>query len=106
MCINTGGEKVYPEEVEAALKTHPGVADAVVVGVPDPTWGARVTAVVQARAALPAPTLAELDAHCRAHVAGYKVPRLLVVVDAVVRTPAGKPDYQWATATALTALAG
>ena len=106
LCINTGGEKVYPEEVEAALKTHPAVADAVVVGVPDPTWGARVAAVVQGHAGVPVPTLADLDAHCRAHVAGYKVPRLLVVVDAVARTPAGKPDYQWAAATAVAALEG
>jgi acyl-CoA synthetase (AMP-forming)/AMP-acid ligase II len=101
LCINTGGEKVYPEEVEAALKTHPAVADAVVVGVPDPTWGERVTAVVQPHDAAGAPALADLDAHCRTHVAGYKVPRFLVVVDAVVRTPAGKPDYQWAKETAL-----
>jgi len=101
LCINTGGEKVYPEEVEAALKTHPAVADAVVVGVPDPTWGERVTAVVQLSGAVAVPTLADLDTHCRAHVAGYKVPRLLVLVDTVVRTPAGKPDYQWAKETAL-----
>ena len=100
LCINTGGEKVYPEEVEAALKSHPGVADAVVVGVPDPTWGERVAAVVEPGDPAAPPTLADLDAHFRAHVAGYKVPRVLVLVDEVARTAAGKPDYRWAKATA------
>jgi acyl-CoA synthetase (AMP-forming)/AMP-acid ligase II len=93
--INTGGEKVYPEEVEAALKAHPDVFDAVVVGVPDARWGERVVAVVQLR---PDRTLNEpdLDAHVRRHVAGYKAPRAFVVVDHVVRSPSGKPDYRWA----------
>ena len=91
MSINTGGEKVYPEEVEAVLRTHPGVSDAVVVGVPDPTWGERVVAVV-APAEEP-PTLEDLQSHCRAGLAGYKVPRRLELVDAVPRLPAGKPDY-------------
>jgi acyl-CoA synthetase (AMP-forming)/AMP-acid ligase II len=91
MSINTGGEKVYPEEVEAVLKTHPGVADAVVVGVPDETWGERVVAVV-APTDTP-PTLEDLQAHCRAGLAGYKVPRRLELVDAVPRLAAGKPDY-------------
>ena len=91
MSINTGGEKVYPEEVEAVLKTHPGVADAVVVGVPDETWGERVVAVV-APTDTP-PTLEDLQAHCRAGLAGYKVPRHLELVDAVPRLAAGKPDY-------------
>ncbi|MFM8304905.1 MAG: AMP-binding protein [Actinomycetota bacterium] len=98
LCINTGGEKVYPEEVEAALKSHPGVADAVVVGVPDPTWGQRVAAVVQPVDPGAPPTPADLDRHCRAHVAGYKVPRVLAFVDAVRRSAAGKPDYPWARA--------
>jgi acyl-CoA synthetase (AMP-forming)/AMP-acid ligase II len=91
MSINTGGEKVYPEEVEAVLRTHPGVADAVVVGLPDPTWGERVVAVV-APAGDP-PTLEDLQAHCRAGLAGYKVPRRLALVEAVPRLAAGKPDY-------------
>jgi len=93
--INTGGEKVYPEEVESVLKAHSAVVDAVVVGVPDARWGQRVVAVVQAGRA-PAPTLAALQDHARAHLAGYKVPRDLVLVDAVVRSPSGKPDYRWA----------
>jgi acyl-CoA synthetase (AMP-forming)/AMP-acid ligase II len=95
VCINTGGEKVFPEEVEAALKAHPGVADAVVVGVPDEKWGSRVAAVVQARPGADV-TLASLDAHCRTRIAGYKVPRQLALVDEVVRQPSGKPDYRWA----------
>ena len=97
--INTGGEKVYPEEVEAVLKAHAAVFDAVVVGVPDERFGERVVAVVQARPGTP-PTLEELQVHARAHVAGYKIPRDLVVVDAIVRSPSGKPDYRWARAAA------
>jgi 3-oxocholest-4-en-26-oate---CoA ligase len=95
-CINTGGEKVYPEEVEAVLKAFPAVFDAVAVGVPDERWGQKVAAVVQAREGHDSPTLVELDAHCRTRLAGYKVPRQLTVVDVVVRSPSGKPDYRWA----------
>jgi acyl-CoA synthetase (AMP-forming)/AMP-acid ligase II len=72
LCINTGGEKVYPEEVEATLKTHPGVSDAVVVGVPDEQFGARVVAVVEAAPGAGTPSLDALQEHCRAHLAGYK----------------------------------
>jgi acyl-CoA synthetase (AMP-forming)/AMP-acid ligase II len=92
MSINTGGEKVYPEEVEAVLRAHPAVADAVVVGVPDPRGGERVVAVV-APAGGPPPSLEDLQAHCRARLAGYKVPRVLHLVEAVARSAAGKPDY-------------
>ncbi len=95
LCINTGGEKVYPDEVEAVLKSHDGVFDAVVVGAPDDRWGERVVAVVQAVDDRP-PTLDELDAHCRAMLAGYKVPRALLIVDRIPRNAAGKPDYAWA----------
>jgi acyl-CoA synthetase (AMP-forming)/AMP-acid ligase II len=98
--INTGGEKVYPEEVESALKSHPAVFDAVVVGVPDERWGERVTAVVQARPGT-IPTLDELADHTRAHLASYKTPRELVLVDQIVRSPSGKPDYRWARTTAV-----
>jgi acyl-CoA synthetase (AMP-forming)/AMP-acid ligase II len=97
MCINTGGEKVYPEEVEAVIKAHPCVADAVVLGSDDPRWGQRVVCVVQPSSAC-APTLEELQAHCRAQLAGYKAPRSLYLVDEVRRSPAGKPDYRWAGA--------
>jgi acyl-CoA synthetase (AMP-forming)/AMP-acid ligase II len=98
MCINTGGEKVYPEEVEAVLKSHPRITDAVVVGVPDARWGQRVAAVVQANG--DAPTLDELQAHCREHLAGYKAPRSVHVVPEVHRSPAGKADYRWAATVA------
>jgi 3-oxocholest-4-en-26-oate---CoA ligase len=93
--INSGGEKIYPEEVEAALKGHPDVFDALVVGVPDPRYGQHVAAVVQSRAGT-RPTLAGLDAFVRNEIAGYKVPRSLWLVDEVKRSPAGKPDYRWA----------
>ncbi len=93
--INSGGEKIYPEEVEAALKGHPDVFDALVVGVPDPRYGQHVAAVVQARPGS-RPSLAELDRFVRSEIAGYKVPRSLWLVDEVKRSPAGKPDYRWA----------
>jgi 3-oxocholest-4-en-26-oate---CoA ligase len=96
MCINTGGEKVYPEEVEAVLKSHPTIVDAVVVGIPDPRFGERVTAVLQAVPGQPAPGLDVVQAHCRLHLAGHKVPRQVFVVDLVPRSPSGKPDYPWA----------
>ncbi len=93
--INSGGEKVYPEEVEGALKAHPDVFDAVVVGVSDQRWGERVVAVVEPRDGRLV-TLDEIVAEARQHVAGYKVPRQLVLVDHVERSPSGKPDYRWA----------
>jgi 3-oxocholest-4-en-26-oate---CoA ligase len=98
-CINTGGEKVFPEEVEAALKSHPFVYDVLVVGVDDQRWGQAVAAVVQPTPGT-VPTLDQLAEHCRATLAGYKVPRSLVLVDRVERSPAGKADYRWAQRTA------
>jgi acyl-CoA synthetase (AMP-forming)/AMP-acid ligase II len=100
VCINTGGEKVYPEEVEGVLKAHPSVYDAVVVGVPDERWGERVSAVVQL---VPGTSLTEEEAaaHAREALAGYKVPRALTLVDVVVRSPAGKADYRWAKQVAI-----
>ncbi|WP_066940387.1 acyl-CoA synthetase [Microtetraspora fusca] len=95
-CINSGGEKVFPEEVEQALKSHPAVMDALVAGVPDPRFGERVGAVVEMRAGVAAPDAEELRTHCRGRIAGYKVPAALVVVDEVVRSPSGKADYRWA----------
>jgi acyl-CoA synthetase (AMP-forming)/AMP-acid ligase II len=94
--INTGGEKVYPEEVESVLKGHPAVFDAVVVGVADERWGERVAAVVQLRAGSSAPSSEQIAEHCRLLLAGYKVPRDLVIVESIVRSPSGKPDYRWA----------
>jgi len=99
VCINTGGEKVYPEEVEAVLKSHADVFDAVVVGVPDERFVERIAAIVQPRPGTE-PTLEMLQDHCRAKLAGYKVPRQLVVTDDPVRTPVGKPDYRRAKALA------
>jgi 3-oxocholest-4-en-26-oate---CoA ligase len=97
--INTGGEKVFAEEVEQVLIEHPGVRDALVVGVPDPRWGQRVTAVV-----VPAdgaePTAEALVAHVAGRLADYKKPRAIVFVPEVRRSPSGKADLQWAQATA------
>ena len=99
VCINSGGEKIFPEEVESALKAHADVLDAVVVGVPDERWGQRVAAIVQPRAGKTL-TLELLEAHCRTRIAGYKVPRELKLVDEIARHPSGKPDYRWAAAVA------
>jgi fatty-acyl-CoA synthase len=93
VCINTGGEKVFPEEVEEALKTHPAVRDAVVVGLPDARFGERICAVVETDGAAQ-PTLAELSEHVRLTLAGYKAPRELVLVDSIGRAPNGKVDYK------------
>ncbi|WP_067814556.1 acyl-CoA synthetase [Nocardia inohanensis] len=95
MVINTGGEKVFVEEVESVLKAHSAVFDAVVIGVPHERWGQQVAAVVSLSDG------AELDfesltTHVRAHLAGYKVPRLVWVSETVTRSPSGKPDYRWA----------
>jgi len=90
--INTGGEKVFPEEVEEALKRFPGVRDAAVVGVPDPRFGERICAVVDFTGD-PAPDLATLSAHVHEHLAGYKAPRELVLAP-IGRAPNGKLDYK------------
>jgi acyl-CoA synthetase (AMP-forming)/AMP-acid ligase II len=95
VCINSGGEKIFPDEVERAVKSHPDVYDAVIVGAPDERWGERVAAVVQLRPGASL-TVEDLAAHCRTQIAGYKVPREMHVVDRVLRHPSGKPDYPWA----------
>jgi acyl-CoA synthetase (AMP-forming)/AMP-acid ligase II len=92
-CINTGGEKVFPEEVEEALKTHIHVRDAVVVGVPDARFGERICAVVEPDGDRDL-TLTELADHVKAHLAAYKAPRELVLVDTIGRAPNGKVDYK------------
>jgi acyl-CoA synthetase (AMP-forming)/AMP-acid ligase II len=99
LCINTGGEKVHPEEVEGVLRAHPDVYDVLVVGAPDDRWGSRVVALVQPVAGR-TPAADALASHCRASLAGYKVPKEVRFVDEVVRSPTGKPDYRWAAATA------
>ncbi len=100
--INTGGEKVFPEEVEEALKRYPGVRDAAVVGVPDARFGERICAVVEMAAGDP-PSLADLSAHVRQHLAAYKAPRELVLAP-VPRAANGKLDYKGVRAGALKAL--
>ncbi|MEU0214599.1 acyl-CoA synthetase [Streptomyces sp. NPDC006265] len=102
-CINTGGEKVYPEEVEQALKSHPDVYDALVAGVPDAQWGHHVAAVVQLRAGAVRPSLRDIQTHCRDRLAGYKIPRQLVITESIQRSPSGKADYRWAREVAVTA---
>jgi acyl-CoA synthetase (AMP-forming)/AMP-acid ligase II len=100
MSINSGGEKVYPEEVEAIVKNHPSVYDAVVVGTPHERWGEQVVVVLAPRPGA-AVTLDEVREHCRGFLAGYKLPRELCIVDAIVRGPNGKADYRWARERAL-----
>ena len=97
-CINSGGEKIYPEEVEEALKSHPAVFDALVAGLPDARFGQRVAAVVQLREGAAATPRSSTE-HCRERIAGYKVPREIVVVPAILRSPSGKADYRWAQST-------
>jgi len=92
-CINTGGEKVYPEEVELALRAHPAVFDCVVVGIPDDRWGEMVVALVEPADGLPIDT-GTLAAHCRATLAAYKVPKQFVTLPSLQRSPAGKADYK------------
>ena len=103
-CINTGGEKVFPEEVEEALKTHPSVRDAVVVGVPDPRFGERICAVVEPEPGADPPSLEDMAAHVKSKLAAYKAPRELVVVPSIGRAPNGKVDYKASRERALTAL--
>jgi acyl-CoA synthetase (AMP-forming)/AMP-acid ligase II len=97
--INSGGEKVFPEEVEGALKSHPDVFDVLVVGLPDDRWGERVAALLQPRPGR-TPSLDALQSHCRTVIAGYKVPREVLLVEEVPRLPNGKPDYRTAKARA------
>jgi fatty-acyl-CoA synthase len=95
--INSGGEKIFAEEVEQALKHHPAVYDAVVVGTPSERWGQQVTALVRLRDGA-RPSEDELRAAAAEHVAAYKLPKVFVFVDELVRAPSGKADYRWAKA--------
>ena len=94
--INSGGEKIFPEEIEEALRAHPAVLDAVVAGAPDPRWGESVCAIVSLRPGAEAPGLPTIRAFLRERLAGYKLPRSLIVVDEVPRSAAGKQDTRWA----------
>ena len=95
MCSSdlTGGEKVFPEEVEECLKTHPSVRDAVAVGIPDTRFGETICAVVEAEPGA-SPALAELSEHVKSRIAAYKAPRNLVIVPTIGRAPNGKVDYK------------
>jgi len=93
-CINTGGEKVFIEEVENAIKSHDAVFDAVVVGVDDEQYGQRVTALVSVKDGYDSPAEEDLRSACRTHIAGYKVPKEIFFVDTVFRGPNGKADYK------------
>ena len=98
--INTGGEKVFAEEVEQVLTAHPAIADAIVASRPSERWGQEIVAIVALRRDAEAPADDALRAHCHTSLAGYKVPKAFRWVDRVVRSPAGKPDYAWARAVA------
>lgn len=93
--INSGGEKIYPEEVEGAIKAHPDVFDVLVVGVPDERFGQSVAAVIAARGSA-RPSVEDIAEAARKEIASYKLPRSLWFVDEIKRSPAGKPDYRWA----------
>ncbi|MEO8602394.1 MAG: acyl-CoA synthetase [bacterium] len=103
VCINTGGEKVFPEEVEEVVKLHPAVEDCTVVGVPDAEWGEVIVAVVACSGGATLES-AELIAAARAKISAYKAPKHIVFVERVVRSPSGKADYRWARDTATRAL--
>jgi acyl-CoA synthetase (AMP-forming)/AMP-acid ligase II len=103
VCINTGGEKVFPEEVEEAIKLHPAVDDCTVVGIPDADWGEAIVAVVATTPGTPAEP-ADLIGAARSRLAAFKAPKHIVFVERVLRSPAGKADYRWAKETARQAL--
>jgi acyl-CoA synthetase (AMP-forming)/AMP-acid ligase II len=103
VCINSGGEKVFAEEVEQALKQHPAVYDVVVTGTPSDRWGEQVTAVVALRPGMAAGE-EELRTAASTTLARYKLPRLFVFLESIQRTPSGKADYRWARTVALHAI--
>ncbi len=94
-CINSGGEKIFSEEVESVIRSHPDVRDALVVGMPDERWGQQVAAIVALRADAQM-TLEQLQSYCVDRLARYKLPRRLVLQPHIKRSPAGKADYRWA----------
>ena len=105
LCINSGGEKIFPEEVECAIKAHPDVFDTLVVGTPDARFGSCVTALIQLRPHAATPSLESIHTACASRIARYKLPRQLLFVDQIKRSPSGKPDYLWAKETAVQQLA-
>lgn len=105
LCINSGGEKIFPEEVEGAIKAHPAVVDTLVVGTPDERFGSCVTALVSIRPGFAEPTLESIQEACSKQIARYKLPRRVFFVNEIARSPSGKPDYKWAKEEALKRLA-
>jgi fatty-acyl-CoA synthase len=103
VCINSGGEKIFPEEVEEVIKLHPAVYDCLVVGVPDEKFGEAVTAVASLRTGQSA-TEDEILANARGRLSSYKLPKRILLVETVQRAPNGKADYAWAKEHALAAL--
>ena len=101
--INSGGEKIFAEEVEQALKHHASVYDAVVVGTPNERWGQQVTALVQLRAGA-SPSEEDLNETASRSITRYKLPKVFVFVEKITRAPSGKADYRWAKDTAMKAL--
>ena len=100
LVVNTGGEKVFVEEVEEVLRAHPAVTDALVVGRPSERWGQELVALVALRDGAE-PTHEPLHAHCTSHLARFKVPKAFMFVEQVRRLGNGKPDYRWAKQTAV-----
>ena len=98
--INSGGEKIFAEEVEAALKAHTSVYDCVVTSRPSQRWGNEVVAIVRLREGQ-TPSESDLQQEAGRHIARFKLPKLYVFVDAITRSPAGKADYRWAKEVAL-----
>jgi len=99
--INSGGEKIFVEEVESAIAGHPGVADVVVTVRPSERWGSEVVAVVQLADGAGTVEASSIVEHASAHIARYKLPKDVVFVEKVQRSPSGKADYRWAAETAL-----
>jgi fatty-acyl-CoA synthase len=93
--INSGGEKIFAEEVEMAVKSHSAVLDCVVTGRPSERWGNEVVAIVHLRASTPT-TNQEIIDEAAKHIARYKLPKDFIYVDHIVRSPSGKADYRWA----------
>ena len=96
MTINSGGEKIFAEEVELAVKAHPGVYDCVVAGRPSERWGSEVVAIVRRRDGADVDAGRACSTRPPAHIARYKLPKAIVFVDEIVRSPSGKADYRWA----------
>ena len=101
LCINSGGEKIYPEEVEMAVKAHESVYDCLVASTPHERFGSCVTALIELRPGHAEPTMEEIHEACSTHIARYKVPRRIYYVEKIKRAPSGKADYKWAQKTAL-----